>query len=36
VDADGVHQGVAEVVADEGARTAVGRFGTETKADEDV
>lgn len=36
MDADGVHQGAAENVADEGARTAVGGFGTETEANEDV
>jgi len=36
VDADGVHQSVAENVIDESARTVVGGFSTQTKTDEDV
>lgn len=36
LDADGVHQGVAKNVTDEGARTIIGGFGTETETDEDV
>lgn len=36
VDADGVHQGIAENVTDESAGTIISGFGTETETDEDV
>lgn len=36
VDANGVHQGVAENVTDESTRTVVGGFGIQTETNEDV